>query len=67
MAVLTQYNAAMTYSLQELEAATAISKDILGQVLALLVKAKVLINEEKEQYDLNPGACLFLLPWYGWD
>lgn len=55
MAVLTQYNAAMTYSLQELEAATAISKDILGQVLALLVKAKVLINEEKEQYDLNPG------------
>jgi cullin 1 len=55
MAVLLQYNSGMTYSLQELEAATSISKDILLQVLALLVKAKVLINEESEQYDLNPG------------
>ncbi|TFK69401.1 ubiquitin-protein ligase [Pluteus cervinus] len=55
MAVLLQYNRNDTLSLDELVAATAISKDILTQVLALLVKAKILVNEEKDQYDLNPG------------
>ncbi|OAX36664.1 Cullin-domain-containing protein, partial [Rhizopogon vinicolor AM-OR11-026] len=55
MAVLLQYNKHDTLSLEELIAATAISKDILSQVLTLLVKAKVLINEETEQYDLNPS------------
>ncbi|KAG7447722.1 Cullin-domain-containing protein [Guyanagaster necrorhizus] len=55
MAVLVQYNRNDTLSLGELSAATAISKDILSQVLALLVKAKILVNEEKDQYDLNPG------------
>ncbi|KAG7447775.1 Cullin-domain-containing protein [Guyanagaster necrorhizus] len=55
MAVLVQYNRNDTLSLDELSAATAISKDILSQVLALLVKAKILVNEEKDQYDLNPG------------
>ncbi|KAF7353317.1 Ubiquitin-protein ligase [Mycena sanguinolenta] len=54
-AVLLQYNRNDTLSLQELQEATKISTEILGQVLALLVKAKVLINEEKDQYDLNPG------------
>lgn len=56
MAVLLQYNKNDTLSLDELVAATAISKDILVQVLALLVKAKVLINEETDQYDLNPST-----------
>lgn len=55
MAVLLQYNNNDTLSLDELVAATAISKDILTQVLSLLVKAKILINEETEQYDLNPS------------
>ncbi|EAU82739.1 ubiquitin-protein ligase [Coprinopsis cinerea okayama7 len=55
MAVLMQYNRNDTLSLDELVAATSISKEILTQVLAVLVKAKVLINEEPEQYDLNPG------------
>jgi cullin 1 len=55
MAVLLQYNKHDTLSLDELIAATAISKEILSQVLTLLVKAKVLINEETEQYDLNPS------------
>ncbi|KAG7442123.1 Cullin-domain-containing protein [Guyanagaster necrorhizus] len=55
MAVLVQYNRNDTLSLDALSAATAISKDILSQVLALLVKAKILVNEEKGQYDLNPG------------
>ncbi|KIP06829.1 hypothetical protein PHLGIDRAFT_72117 [Phlebiopsis gigantea 11061_1 CR5-6] len=55
MAVLTQYNENDTLSLDELAAATSISKDLLKQVLASLVKAKVLINDETDQYDLNPN------------
>lgn len=56
MAVLLQYNNNDTLSLDELVTATAISKDILKQVLAVLVKAKILINEETDQYDLNPST-----------
>ena len=55
MAVLLQYNQNDTMNLQELGNATAISKEILSQVLAVLVKAKILINDEAEQYDLNPS------------
>ncbi|KAG0703414.1 hypothetical protein DFH29DRAFT_989447 [Suillus ampliporus] len=55
MAVLLQYNTHDTLSLEELVTETAISKDILLQVLAPLVKAKVLINEETDQYDLDPS------------
>ncbi|KAF8917037.1 Cullin-domain-containing protein [Mucidula mucida] len=55
MAVLVQYNTHDTMSLDELVAATSIRKDLMMQVLALLVKAKILVNEEQEQYDLNPG------------
>lgn len=56
MGVLVQYNDHDTLSLDELITATAISKDILSQVLGLLVKAKILINEETDQYDLNPST-----------
>ena len=59
MAVLLQYNDNDTLSLEELATATAISKDVLTQVLAILVKAKILINEEKDQYDLNPSKFFF--------
>ncbi|ESK95046.1 hypothetical protein Moror_13936 [Moniliophthora roreri MCA 2997] len=55
MAVLVQYNRNDTLSLSELVAATSIPEDLIKQVLALLVKAKVLVNEEADQYDLNPG------------
>ena len=58
MAVLLQYNNNDTLSLSELATATAIPKDLLVQVLALLVKAKILVNEETDQYDLNPGMFL---------
>ncbi|KXN86112.1 Cullin-1 [Leucoagaricus sp. SymC.cos] len=54
MAVLLQYNRHDTLSLDELVSATAVSKELLTQVLGLLVKAKLLINEEQDQYDLNP-------------
>ncbi|KAI0055375.1 Cullin-domain-containing protein [Artomyces pyxidatus] len=55
MAVLLQYNDNDTLSLDELVAATEISKEILVQVLALLTKARILISEETDQYDLNPN------------
>ncbi|KDQ20808.1 hypothetical protein BOTBODRAFT_26822 [Botryobasidium botryosum FD-172 SS1] len=55
MAVLVQYNNNDTLSLDELVTATGIGKDILVQVLGVLVKAKILINEEQEQYDFNPN------------
>ncbi|KAJ7021899.1 Cullin [Mycena alexandri] len=54
-AVLLQYNRNDTRSLKELQEATNISDKILEQVLAPLVKAKVLVNAEKHQYDLDPG------------
>lgn len=65
MAVLLQYNDNDTLSFEELATATAISKDYLKQVLAVLVKAKILINDEQDQYDLNPSefTCLYCV-WY---
>ncbi|KAG6827418.1 hypothetical protein H0H92_011866 [Tricholoma furcatifolium] len=54
-AVLLQYNKHDTLSLHELHIATSIPKEDLTPILAVLVKAKVLVNEEEEQYDLNPG------------
>lgn len=56
MAVLLQYNNNDTLSLDELVAATAVGKEILKQVLGTLVKAKILISEETDQYDLNPST-----------
>lgn len=56
MAVLVLYNTADTLSLEEIMAATSIPKDQLLQVLGILVKAKILVIEESEQYDLNPGS-----------
>lgn len=58
MAVLLQYNRSDTLSLEELFNATSITKELLTQVLALLVKAKILINEETDQYDLNPSRLI---------
>ena len=60
MAVLLQYNQNDTMTLDELVTATSISKDILSQVLAVLVKAKILINDEKDQYDLNPSKLIIV-------
>lgn len=54
-AVLVQYNHNETLSLDELVTATALPKETLVQILAVLVKAKILLNDEPEQYDLNPN------------
>jgi cullin 1 len=56
-AVLVQYNDNDTLSLDELIAATNLPKDTMLQILSVLVKAKILINEEQDQYDLNPSRC----------
>ncbi|VDB91866.1 unnamed protein product [Peniophora sp. CBMAI 1063] len=54
-AVLLQYNRADTLSLDELLQATAIQKELLVQVLGLLTKAKILVSDDNEQFDLNPN------------
>ncbi|KAH9980008.1 Cullin family-domain-containing protein [Lactifluus volemus] len=41
-------------SLDELATATNVGKDLLTQVLQPLVKSRILISEETDQYDLNP-------------
>jgi cullin 1 len=48
--------AVLLFSLSELVTATSMPKELMTQVLAPLVKAKILVNEEFEQYDLNPGC-----------
>ena len=55
MAVLLQYNDNNTLTLDELATATAINKNVLMQTLTILVEAKVLINKEKDRYELNLG------------
>jgi cullin 1 len=54
MTILLQYNESETLSSEELRLATGIGKDVLKGTLAVLVKIGVLINEEPDQYDLNP-------------
>jgi cullin 1 len=61
MAVLLQYNNNDTLSLDELATATNVGKDLLTQVLQPLVKSRILISEETDQYDLNPRASHYLI------
>jgi hypothetical protein len=39
--------------------ATDVGKDLLTQALQPLVKSSILINDETDQYDLNPSAPYF--------
>jgi len=55
MAILVQYNDNDTLSLDEIANATGLTKELLGQVMVPLIKSKILINEENEQFDLNPS------------
>ncbi|KAK0436828.1 Cullin [Desarmillaria tabescens] len=55
MAILVMYNDHDTLSLTELITATSIPKEVITQILSILIKAKILVNEEPEQYDLNPS------------
>ncbi|KAK0216805.1 Cullin-domain-containing protein [Armillaria fumosa] len=55
MAILVMYNNHDTLSLTELVTATSIPREVITQILAILVKARILVNEESEQHDLNPN------------
>ena len=55
MAVLIQYNNNDSLSLDKLIQATGITKDLLVQVVGVLVNAKVLVEGDTEQYDFNPN------------
>ncbi|EUC54934.1 SCF complex protein cullin 1, putative, partial [Rhizoctonia solani AG-3 Rhs1AP] len=52
-AVLLQYNENNSLHLDELDSATSIPKGLLTQVLAVLVRARILVNNEASQYSLN--------------
>lgn len=59
MAVLVQYNDYDSLTLEELVNYTGISQDILKQVLAVLTKAKILLQDkEDDPYDLNPSMLI---------
>ncbi|KAK0234980.1 hypothetical protein EDD85DRAFT_62826 [Armillaria nabsnona] len=53
MVILLLYNDHSLLSLSELITATSIPKEIIMQVVSVLVKARILVNEESEQYSLN--------------
>jgi len=55
MAVLVQYNDNDSLTTEELVTATGIPKEQLEPVLELLKKAKVLLSDETDTYDYNPG------------
>ena len=56
MAVLVQYNDYDSLTLEELVNYTGISQEILKQVLTLLTKAKILLQDKDgDPYDLNPS------------
>jgi len=55
MAVLIQYNNNNSLSLDELIQITGITKDLLVQVVDVLVKGKILVESDTEQYDFNPN------------
>jgi cullin 1 len=60
-AVLLQYNNNDTLSLDELATATNVGKGLLTEVLQTLVKSRILIGNEPDQYDLNPRAFYHLI------
>jgi len=61
MAVLLQYNANETLSLDQLATLTNVRRDRLAQVLQPLVNARILINDMTDQYNLNPSLFYFLI------
>ena len=58
MGVLLQFNNATSYSFVELEQSTQIAPEVLKQILAILLKARVLLSDTEEpdiasRFDLN--------------
>jgi cullin 1 len=61
MGILLLYNAHDNLSLKELEDGTGLPEGILSQIIALFLRAKILLKEEEDQYRLNFGMDLFLI------
>ncbi|KAG7173036.1 Cullin-1-like [Homarus americanus] len=60
MAVLLQFNNAVSWSVAHLQEMTGITQDILLQVVQILLKCKLLISEDDEDISLDSRVNLFL-------
>lgn len=63
MAVLLQYNSADSFTVQQLHESTQIRMETLTQVLAILLKSKLLISDDDET-SLTPQSVLSLFLQY---
>jgi cullin 1 len=61
MGVLLLYNVHDILSLKELEDGTGLPEEILSQIIALFLRAKLLLKREEDQYHLNLGMDLVLI------
>ncbi|XP_064086820.1 cullin-1-like isoform X4 [Macrobrachium nipponense] len=60
MAVLLQFNNAVSWSVGHLQEMTGISQDILLQVVQILLKCRLLVSEDEEDISLDSRVNLFL-------
>lgn len=63
MAVLLQYNIELSFTVQQLQEATAIKMDVLLQVLQILLKSKLLTCPDEES-ELRPDSEVSLYEGY---
>jgi len=65
IAVLLQYNAEDSYSVQQLQETTLIKMDILQQVLQILLKSKLLVSDDTSgDAEMKPESQLSLFRGY---
>lgn len=64
MAVLLQYNAATSWTIQQLHDATQIKMDFLLQVIQILLKAKLLTAPVDDEAELTPLSSVELFTGY---
>lgn len=62
MSILTQFNESDTHTFKELQTATSIAEGILKPQLVVLVKMKVLLQDD-DTYELNLSEFCLRIPW----